>query len=57
MEKEMSRFKILIKAEQDYKNGKISEEEYRKILDECDYLDLVDVYEDYEEEVKEYDAD
>ena len=53
----MSRFKILIKAEQDYKNGKISEEEYRKILDECDYLELVDIYEDYEEEVEEYDAD
>lgn len=53
----MSRFKVLSKAKQDYKNKKISEEEYRKILDECDYLDLVDVYEDYEEEVKEYDAD
>lgn len=49
----MSRYNILIKAEQDFKNGEISEERYKEICNECDYLEVIDECRDYPEEIEE----
>ena len=51
------RFKKILQAREDFKNGLISEEEYRDIMEDCDFAELqseeqeeLEIYEEYEVE-------
>lgn len=51
----MNRYKKIQQAKEDFKNGIISEEEFRDIMEDCDYDEIKQEaeecleYEDYEE--------
>ena len=42
----MSRFDRMIKAQNDYKNGLITEEEFREIMDDCDAYEFMNIEEE-----------
>ena len=49
------RFKKMIQAREDFKNGIISEEEFRDIMEDCDAHEFDELaYDDYEYEDEDY---
>ena len=49
----MNRYKKIQQAQQDLAKGLISEEEFRDIMEECDYVEIKQEAEEYEE-LEEY---
>lgn len=43
------RFKKMLQAQEDFKNGIISEEEYRDIMEDCDFAEIEQETEECEE--------
>lgn len=46
----MNRYKKIQQAQEDFANGLISEEEFRDIMEECDYDEINQEAEEYEDE-------
>lgn len=44
------RFKKIRQAQEDFAKGLISEEEFRDIMEECDFAEIEQEVEDYEDE-------
>ena len=44
------RFKKIRQAQEDFAKGLISEEEFRDIMEDCDYAEIEQEAEDYEDE-------
>lgn len=49
----MNRYKKIQQAKEDFANGLISEEEFRDIMEDCDYDEIKQEAEEYEE-LEEY---
>lgn len=52
-----NRYSILMDAERDFMAGKISEERYKEICNECDYLEVIDECRDYPEAEEEIEVE
>ena len=48
------RFKKMLQAQEDFANGLISEEEFRDIMEDCDFAEIKQEAEECENEYEDY---